>query len=189
MALPEKAFQYFSSINTMANRLCIDLNEATKLNKNILENLPLDEQQQLLHDAIVTPQVLMKYPQQQDANESPTKYAVKMIVDDHYSYRDEHSGPFSFHTASQRELSCVTRKKHAKKPAPKYKAPAPPVPPVKALKTVITAEVDENNEEVLRAEQIEVREDFDRQLVEDIDDIDGLSSLIPKTGLDLLDNW
>lgn len=104
MSLKSVADEYFSNLNPIASRLCKDLQETKSSYDELWNTLSEKEQQTILTESIIKPEVSIKYYETKPETEN-RKYAVKLIFDDHCSYRDEHSGPFSFRTPSQRDLS------------------------------------------------------------------------------------
>lgn len=109
MSLQSSAEEYFSTLNSMASRLHTDMTETKLAYEDLWNNLKYKEQQQILSESIIKPEVCLRY-----ASVHPEmveeKYAVKLVVDDNCSYyRDEHSGPFSFKTQSQRDLTIFNK--------------------------------------------------------------------------------
>ncbi|XP_017773067.1 PREDICTED: uncharacterized protein C1orf198 homolog [Nicrophorus vespilloides] len=166
MALKDKAEAYFGNINSMANRMTIDMKQTKLSYENLWQTLSYEEQQQILNQSIIKPEISLKYPHAKECDPKKTEFAVKKIVDDNCMYRDEHSGPFSFHTSSQRDLTIFSKKISPKKGVK--------VIPPKAIAIVIPPKVI-----------IAPQESSDA----DDGDTDSLSHFLPKTGLDMLDNW
>lgn len=107
-SLNEIAEEYFGNINSMANRMWIDMKETRSQYKQTWNKLKDDEKNRILNDSIINPNVQVKYRENNgNANKvNHNNYATKIIVDDNNcSYDDEHSGPFSFRTKSQRDLT------------------------------------------------------------------------------------
>lgn len=104
MSLKRVADEYFSNLNPTASRLFKDLQETKSSYEELWETLSDKEQKKILSESIIKPEVCIKYYKEALETENK-KYASKIIFDDHCSYRDEHSGPFSFRTQSQRDLS------------------------------------------------------------------------------------
>lgn len=103
MSLKSVADEYFSNLNPIASRLCTDLQETKSSYEDLWSTLSENEQQTILSESIIKPEVSIKYCTTEPETEN-RRYAVKLIFDDHCSYQDEHSGPFSFRTESQRDL-------------------------------------------------------------------------------------
>lgn len=103
MPLKDVAEEYFSKINSMATRIHLDMVETKEAYENLWDTLPSNEQDQILSESIIKPEISFKY---NVAESEPCldQYAVKLIADENCLYRDEHSGPFSFKTPSQRNL-------------------------------------------------------------------------------------
>lgn len=104
MSLKSVADEYFSNLNPTASRLYKDLQETKSSYEELWATLSEKEQQTILSESIIKPEVCIKYCTGTSETENQ-KYASKIVFDDHCSYRDEHSGPFSFRTQSQRDLS------------------------------------------------------------------------------------
>lgn len=103
MSLKTAAEEYFSNLNSIAARIYTDFEETKSSYDKLWATLSEKEQQDILSESIIKPEISIKYCSKE--NKSKADYAVKLIFDDHCSYRDEHSGPFSFKTQSQRDLS------------------------------------------------------------------------------------
>lgn len=117
MSLNDRAQKYFSNMNSIANRMCTDMEETKSEYEDLWYKLNEDEKEQILNDCIIKPHVSLKYEMDNcgnKGNDSENNYATKIIVDDNCSYKDEHSGPFSFHTKSQRDLTFVNQKTERK---------------------------------------------------------------------------
>lgn len=164
MALQEVAAEYFKNLNPIATRLCDDLNEAKEDYEKLWGKLSDREKDQILNERIITPEIMLKYNKGKELEVEPIKYATKVVMDDHCSYTDEHSAPFSFRTPSQRDLTLF--QKEIVKEEPK--------------KIIIKKGSVKKN-----AEQ------FGKKLVheEPVIDSDTSGTSLPKTGLDFLDNW
>lgn len=103
MPLKDVAEEYFSKINSMATRIHLDMVETKEAYEHLWDTLEYKEQDQILSESIIKPEICWRY----NAGEPEScadQYAVKMVVDENCLYRDEHSGPFSFKTSSQRDL-------------------------------------------------------------------------------------
>lgn len=103
MPLKDVAEEYFSKINSMATRIHLDMVETKEAYENLWDTLTYKEQDEVLSDTIIKPEVSLRY-NAADRETCADQYAVKLIVDENCLYRDEHSGPFSFKTPSQRNL-------------------------------------------------------------------------------------
>ncbi|CAH1991472.1 unnamed protein product [Acanthoscelides obtectus] len=164
MSLKSAAENYFSSINPIASRLYSDLNEIKSSYEDLWNTLPEKEQQEILTDSIIKPEISIKYLKKEE--KPRTDYAVNFIHDGTCSYRDEHSGPFSFKTRSQRDLRLFhPEEKPTSKPEAMSKAKAKSKPfsaTYQDVKSEAFAEVTEVNKN---------------------------TNSLPKTGLDFLDNW
>lgn len=113
MSLQNVAQEYFSKINSMASRLHADMNETKSAYENLWNTLEYGEQQQILSESIIKPEICLRYASS-EPEPLDEKYAVKVVVDDNGSYyRDEHSAPFSFKTASQRDLTVFSEGKES----------------------------------------------------------------------------
>lgn len=110
MSLKTVADEYFSNLNPIASRLYTDLQETKSSYEELWKTLSEKEQQTILSESIIKPEISIKYFTDVQETES-RKYGVKVIFDDHCSYRDEHSGPFTFRTQSQRDLSLFSSEK------------------------------------------------------------------------------
>ncbi|XP_030764350.1 uncharacterized protein C1orf198-like [Sitophilus oryzae] len=167
--MEKAAHEYFKQLNPIASRIYSDLQDTKEAYEDLWCKLTEDEKKQILNESIIKPEILLKYRSKND----PIKqdYEQDMGLDDHCSFRDEHSAPFSFRTKSQKNLTIfkddnntVVKKNEV---LPKKKAKAPPKP-----KTVTNYAQDLNLEEIscLTTEESQ-------------------DSKLPKTGLDFLDNW
>jgi len=172
MALRNVAAEYFSNLNPIASKIYADLQETKGAYEDLWNKLSQEEQEQILTESIIKPEVSIKYgsPQAQLSEE----YAIKVVVDDHCSYRDEHSGPFSFRTKSQRNLTIF----HGEQPKTRtteelVKCKPKPIP--------------KHTKVPLYAQDLDL-EDIPFMARND-DDLSSNSSTLPKTGLDFLDNW
>lgn len=131
MSLNTIAEDYFKNLNSISTRLYHDLEEVKSTYEDLWENIPQKEQQIILSDSVIKPELIIKYnPTEKKIEED---FAVKVIFEENCSYRDEHSGPFSFKTQSQRDLSILCNKKSEyftenkiKLPVIKPKVPPPP---------------------------------------------------------------
>ena len=115
MALEKAAEEYFSKLNSMARRMYVDMQETKGAYEDLWHTISEKEQKEILSESIITPEALLKY-KQNEIQTNMTEYAVKLIIDENCSYTDEHSGPFSFKTRSQRNLSLFEKEKE---PQPK----------------------------------------------------------------------
>lgn len=111
MSLQSVAEEYFSKLNSMASRLYADMTETKLAYEDLWGTLKHKEQQQILSESIIKPEICLKYNCGEiDDVIQEEKYATKMIVDDNCTYyRDEHSAPFSFKTQSQRDLTVFSK--------------------------------------------------------------------------------
>lgn len=109
MDLNKRAEEYFSSMNSIANRICNDINETKAAYEELWNTLSPLEQEQILNESIIKPEVKIKYNcQETEAYTKKQEYSSKIIIDENNCfYRDEHSAPFSFKTKSQRDLSIL----------------------------------------------------------------------------------
>ncbi|XP_056630404.1 uncharacterized protein C1orf198 homolog [Diorhabda sublineata] len=165
MSLKSFAEDYFKNLNSISSRLHQDLEEIKASYEDLWSTLPEKEQQSILSESIIKPEISIKYC----ASEKQTKndYAVKVIFDENCSYRDEHSSPFSFKTQSQRDLNIFCKEKENTVLENKIKLPSK-LPSVKPKVILSYNKIDDN--------------------LTDVSDSDTANSL-PKTGLDFLDNW
>lgn len=106
----KRAEEYFSSMNSIASRIYNDINETKAAYEELWNTLSSNEQEQILNECIIKPEVQMKYNYQEKCGRvNNQEYSSKIIIDDNNSsYRDEHSAPFSFKTRSQRDLTILT---------------------------------------------------------------------------------
>lgn len=121
MSLKSAAEEYFSNLNPIASRLYSDFQEVKSSYEELWCTLPEKEQQDILSESIIKPEVSLRYVAKEESLKS--NYAVKFVIDDHCSYRDEHSGPFSFRTKSQRDLTIFQTDKPKVLPASQTKHP------------------------------------------------------------------
>lgn len=103
MSVERTAEEYFSGINSIARRMYADMNETKLAYEELWDTISEKQKKEILSESIITPEVLVKY--KQNGTCDIKKFAIKVIIDDHCSYQDEHSGPFSFKTQSQRDLT------------------------------------------------------------------------------------
>lgn len=118
MSLNNIAQEYFSNLNSMAARICVDMNETKAAYDNLWTQLTDDEKNQILTESIIKPEISLKYDIEQNNVPLPNHYGAKLVVDDTCSYRDEHSAPFSFRTQSQRDLTLFQGEKRLKQKIP-----------------------------------------------------------------------
>ncbi|KAJ3654025.1 hypothetical protein Zmor_013239 [Zophobas morio] len=159
MALEKAAEEYFSKLNSMARRMYVDMQETKGAYEDLWHTISEKEQKEILSESIITPEALLKY-KQNEIQTNMTEYAVKLIIDENCSYTDEHSGPFSFKTRSQRNLSLFEKEKE---PQPKQALKKKP-------KKTIQIFLDEDLPEFTQENETS-------------------GNTLPKTGLDFLDNW
>ncbi|XP_018329362.2 uncharacterized protein C1orf198 homolog isoform X2 [Agrilus planipennis] len=164
MSLKSIADQYFGSINTMASRLYTDMNETKVAYDKLWLSLSEKEQNQIMNESIIKPEACLQYNTVRCKEIAKEEYAAKTVIDDNCSYRDEHSAPFSFRTPSQRDLTICLNDSSDNMQGEIKKTSKP--------KTEVVAKVhvicNKNSWH---------------------DDEDSFSSVVPKTGLDFLDNW
>ncbi|KAK9869582.1 hypothetical protein WA026_003334 [Henosepilachna vigintioctopunctata] len=166
MDLRKHAEEYFSTINPIASRIYNDINQTKAAYENLWNTLSPDEQEQVLNESIIKPDVQIKYQIQETTRREKQQYSVKMIIDDNNcSYRDEHSAPFSFKTKSQRDLTIFA------------------VPKDRNVKNFTKTKTFKNAKKV----DIPIVEKLDEPKLEK--DLTNSTSSLPKTGLDFLDNW
>lgn len=104
MSLQNKAEQYFGKLNSMAKRLYEDINETKAAYDTLWTKLSQEEKEEIISNSIIKPEASLQYELVENVTQDNSNYAVKTIIDDNYTYRDEHSAPFSFRTPSQRDL-------------------------------------------------------------------------------------
>lgn len=174
MALEHLAADYFGNLNPIASRINADLQSTKTAYETEWHRLSLDEQDQILTETIIKPEVAVLYNQLETGPHQD--FAMKIVLDDHCSYRDEHSGPFTFRTRSQRNLTVF-----ASEETPKTKL----VP--KVSRTRISWKC---NDEVNSQLKVPLYTP-DLDLVDQGKGpaINSKCDSLPKTGLDFLDNW
>ncbi|XP_044753041.1 uncharacterized protein C1orf198 homolog [Coccinella septempunctata] len=167
MDLNKRAEEYFSSMNSIASRIYNDINQTKAAYEDLWNTLSPDEQEQILNESIIKPEVQIKYNYQDEGGfKKSQEYSSKIIIDENNcSYRDEHSAPFSFKTRSQRDLSILTSK-DTKMKKPNRVVNIPRKPAVKEIEPV--------------------KQKID---LEEVETDNSSNDLLPKTGLDFLDNW
>ncbi|VEN33569.1 unnamed protein product [Callosobruchus maculatus] len=164
MSLKNVAEDYFSSINPIASRLCSDLKEIKSSYEELWNSLPEKEQQEILTDSIIKPEISIKYLRKEE--KPRTDYAVNLIYDGTCSYRDEHSGPFSFKTRSQRDLRL-------------FRVEEQPV-----------AKLDAMNKAKAKSKPFSATyQDVKSEAISEVAEVNKNTNSLPKTGLDFLDNW
>lgn len=104
MSLKNVAEDYFCNLNSIARRLCTDINETKAAYDELWDKLPQEEKEQIINESIIKPEACLQYTSVTNKTINCKEYALKTIVEDNFSYRDEHSAPFSFRTPSQRDL-------------------------------------------------------------------------------------
>lgn len=129
MSLKSIAEEYFSNLNPIASRMFQDMDETKMSYQELWPSLSEDQQKQILSESIIKPEVSIKYGSCEEDKDN-SKYAVKLIIEDNCSYRDEHSGPFSFRTQSQRDLSIVGKEKKTNNKVVKASNIVKPIPKV-----------------------------------------------------------
>ncbi|XP_066143922.1 uncharacterized protein C1orf198 homolog [Euwallacea fornicatus] len=168
MALKHAAEEYFSTLNPIAVRLYADLEETKGAYEDLWNKLSIEEKDQILTESVIKPEITVRY-NRQDAK-GTSEYAMKVVVDEHCSYRDEHSGPFSFRTKSQRNLTVFQRDQRKVKPS----EDSAKALPKKTNVPLYSQEIDLGDISCTRKNE---------------DDLSSNCSTLPKTGLDFLDNW
>ncbi|XP_072376997.1 uncharacterized protein C1orf198 homolog [Diabrotica undecimpunctata] len=166
MALKNLAEDYFKNLNSISSRLHHDLEEVKSSYESLWSTIPEKEQQAILTESIIKPEISIKYLR--PSEHTKNSYAVKMIFDENCSYRDEHSGPFSFKTQSQRDLSIFSKERGSACTDYKTKLPT--------------------KQAIVKTKPIIMYNDLDNGHESD-DSGNQTSSSLPKTGLDFLDNW
>ncbi|KAJ8920682.1 hypothetical protein NQ315_004821 [Exocentrus adspersus] len=161
MSLKSVAEDYFSKLNSIAARLHTDLEETKSSYDKLWATLSEKDQQEILSESIIKPEISIRYDSKKECS-TQMDYAVKLVFDDHCSYRDEHSAPFSFKTQSQRDLSIF----HSDKPKALQNK-------TKSSKSI--SKIPITFQDIDFSQKQGVQEDS--------------SNILPKTGLDFLDNW
>ena len=107
MALRDVAEEYFGKMNSIAKRMYADMNETRAAYEDFWYALSEAKRNQILDESIVKPEICTRYHGTTTTGDAHVKneFAVKLVVEDNYTYRDEHSAPFSVRTPSQRNLS------------------------------------------------------------------------------------
>lgn len=119
------AEDYFSQINPIASRIYADYQDTKDAYDCVWDTLSFDEQMQVLNESIIKPEVTLQYSLKTkpcETEHKSTVYAQKTIVDENILYRDEHSAPFSYKTASQIDLRLFESNKKQNTP-PKINLP------------------------------------------------------------------
>ncbi|XP_044014297.1 uncharacterized protein C1orf198 homolog [Aphidius gifuensis] len=114
------ADDYFFNINTLARRIGDDIESTKDAYEGLWSTLSLTEKNQAIDEIIIQPEVAIKYTIKnidtcnKDLPEWYPKLRIqtglKHVIDETGStlrWRDEHSGPFSFMTRSQMNLSIL----------------------------------------------------------------------------------
>lgn len=114
------ADDYFFNINTLARRIGDDIESTKNAYEGLWSTLSLTEKNQAIDETIIQPEVAIKYTIKnidscnKDLPEWYPKLKIqtglKHVIDETGStlrWRDEHSGPFSFMTKSQMNLSIL----------------------------------------------------------------------------------
>lgn len=120
-SLKKRVEDYFSSLNPMAHRILEDTETVKKKNEDKWEKIPYEQQCRLIMDALVKDKVGERYsyfPQTRPDVECFPKLCIrsgeKYVIDEENqnkgsgnTWRDEHSGPFTWETQSQLNFSVV----------------------------------------------------------------------------------
>ncbi|KAF5300761.1 hypothetical protein FQA39_LY11006 [Lamprigera yunnana] len=159
MSLKEEAEEYFSKLNPIAKRLHADLTDTKAAYDKLWSTLTENEQNQILTESIIKPEVCLKYNSMNQNINKMNTYALKIISDDNYTYRDEHSAPFSFRTPSQQDLRLFERTNEFDS--------------LECVDSPVTVETNTNTKSNSCDSNVS----------------DSTLTSFPKTGLDLLDNW
>ncbi|XP_049943059.1 uncharacterized protein C1orf198 homolog isoform X1 [Schistocerca serialis cubense] len=129
-ALRAYAQEYFSSINSIAERIRADVNTAVTAYEDLWHTLSPEDQNQVLDDTIIHPEAVLKYSLCQQ-NEIEIECFPRLRLETGYKYvtdddggkeqavkwRDEHSAPFTWMTQSQLNLSIMdSTEKDSRKP-------------------------------------------------------------------------
>lgn len=177
MSLQSVAEEYFSKLNSMASRLHADMSETKLAYEELWSNLNYKEQEQILSESIIKPEICLKYSCDESEIVQENKYAMKVIVDDNVYYRDEHSAPFTFRTPSQRDLTVFSKCEEKPVVLPK-------------VKKVGVSQENMQNVVMLMIflQETEKPNIFHQQDDEPVSETNS-TQFFPKTGLDLLDNW
>jgi len=114
-AVQNQIDSYFSSINPVAKKISQDCGNFREKYGEEWNNFTLEQQDQLIDNYIIDPNVAEKYDvlDREDLPVCFPKYRVncgeKIVVDfdqeDGWTWQDEHSGPFSWKTKSQQDLT------------------------------------------------------------------------------------
>lgn len=117
-SLQAYAEQYFSSGNNLNRRILQDIETIRESYEDTWEQLDQRKKEKVINEHIITPEVAMQISSQEKSTSFPRlKIAAgqKMIMvegnssesgeNKGYSYRDEHSSPFSWKTRSQQDLN------------------------------------------------------------------------------------
>ena len=133
--------QYFRSLNSIAKRICDDINSTRDNYETAWHYLSVDERNQVINESLIYPDAVLRYSlvDNQDSKvplDNKLSQGCRILQDETGAeWRDEHSGPFSWKTSSQ--LLDTFRQSE---PEPKIKK-KPPVPPPKPPKPVKPAEM------------------------------------------------
>ncbi|GLV36960.1 hypothetical protein CBL_02205 [Carabus blaptoides fortunei] len=195
LPLASAAEEYFSNINPIASRIYADFQDTRNAYECVWDTLSDDEQSQILNECIIKPEVTLQYNLKSTAySEKCTSdsYARKHVVDDHVSYRDEHSAPFSFRTMSQLDLrlfggeSCkkvlVTPKLEPVKLQPKVETPIAEAPAARyKTESSLFGKLLGRKQSPDAEQEVLVSPESNGDT--------SPNANLPKTGLDFLDNW
>ena len=140
---------YFKSLNPIARRVCEDVDSTRENYESAWDHLSLDEQHQVVDESLIHPAAVLKYHLKEadrpasHAQSFPVlklNFGAKVVEDETgMMWRDEHSAPFTWKSASQLDLSGIVdaqtlpagQLSPSKDPKQKRPAGPPPLPPPK----------------------------------------------------------
>ncbi|KAF4526953.1 hypothetical protein B566_EDAN015453 [Ephemera danica] len=139
--------EYFHTLNPLAKRIVEEIAHTREAYETLWDALSVPEQRQILDEAIIRPEAVLKYSRSQckDKEEPRIQTGAKYVFYEDGSsgkgikWRDEHSAPFSWLTRSQQDLRIFgsddpvpssSHQKLSKSSTPVRKSrPKPPAPP------------------------------------------------------------
>lgn len=112
------AENYFGSLNPIAARIQNDIKEIQLSYDNLWGSLKSYEQNEIIDESIIKPEIALQYALLTPTEENNISFdeglhcynsnlvtGQKIVQDENFAYRDEHSAPFNMKTASQLNLN------------------------------------------------------------------------------------
>lgn len=102
------AREYFTSLNSIAEKISSDISNAVAAYEDLWHTLNIKDQHQIINETIIHPDVVVKYSlSQPNGYNDLQKETYRYFAEEGKvgSWPDEHAAPFSWKTRSQQDLS------------------------------------------------------------------------------------